>query len=310
MKPILPLAVFLLASAAFAADAPAPAEPAAAAEEAPAEASKPAPKKPAAPKDFTILKLNGEEIRNSEAEELWKNLFAGAQVPDFNGFDEKVRQRLLSSIVAERLIYQEAVKEGYNKSEEVKKRLANLERQVVLQSFMEQKAKKLVTDQQLKDTYAKKIGTLKNQEEVKARHILVSSEEEAKEIYKRLKKGEDFEKLAKEKSKDPGSAPKGGDLDYFTKDRMVPEFANAAFALKKGDVSEPVKTQFGWHVIKVEDKRKVRIPSFDELKEELTGEASGTAMQNYIESLLKKAEIKYYNAEGREKDFPRTLETR
>ena len=112
------------------------------------------------------------------------------------------------------------------------------------------------------DDAVKQMGS---EQEVHARHILVATEDEAKAIEAELKKGADFATLAKEKSKDPGAA-EGGDLGYFTKDQMVPEFAEVAFKLDKGQISDPVKTQFGWHIIKVEDKRTKPTPTFDEVK--------------------------------------------
>lgn len=267
--------------------------------------SKPAPK---STKDYTVIKVGNEEIKNSEAEELWKGLFPGGTAPDFSSFDENIRQNVLRGIVSERLIYQEAVKEGFDKSEEVQKRLESLKKQLILQSYMQSKTKKLITDAQLKAAYAKRTAALKNEEELRARHVLVASEEDAKSIAKELKKGGDFEKIAKEKSTDKGSAVQGGDLGYFTKDKMVPEFAEAAFKLKKGEISDPVKSGFGWHVIKVEDRRAVKVPSFDDLREELQAEVSNQAVQDFVETLLKKADIKYYNAEGKEQTFSRNLE--
>ena len=101
-----------------------------------------------------------------------------------------------------------------------------------------------------------------------ARHILVENEDDAKKAYDRVKGGEDFAKVAKELSKDPGSSD-GGDLGWFTKDRMVKEFADAAFAMKPGDISQPVKSQFGWHVIKVEERRTKPVPTFDQVKPQI-----------------------------------------
>ena len=101
-----------------------------------------------------------------------------------------------------------------------------------------------------------------------ARHILLESEDEAKKAQARVKGGEDFAKVAKELSKDPGSS-EGGDLGFFTKDRMVKEFADAAFAMKPGDISVPVKSQFGWHVIRLEERRTKPIPSFDQVKPQI-----------------------------------------
>jgi peptidyl-prolyl cis-trans isomerase C len=266
------------------------------------DAAKPAPD---AGKDYVILKVGNEDIKNSDVLDVWKGLFPGSSAPDFATFDENIRQNVLRGLVSEKLIYQEAVKAGVDKSDEVKKRLAGLEKQVVMQTYMEQKAKTLVTDDQLKAAYAKKVADMKGEEEIKARHVLLTSEDEAKKVSEELKKGGDFDKIAKEKSTDKASGANGGDLGWFTKDRMVPEFADAAFKLKKGEISAPVQTAFGWHVIKVEDRRPVKVPSFDEMKESLKSDVTNKAVQTYVEGLLKTADVKYYDANGKEKDFPR-----
>ncbi len=258
-------------------------------------------------KDYTVLKVGGSDIKNSEVIDTWKGLFPNGQAPDFNSFDENIRQNVLRGIVSERLIYNEAVKAGYDKDAEVKKRLEQLQKQVVMQAFMENKAKDLVTDDQLRAAYAEKVAAAKGQEEVRARHILVASEDEAKKIAADVKKGGDFEKIAKDKSTDKGSGANGGELGWFTKDRMVPEFADAAFKLKKGDISAPVKTEFGWHIIKVEDRRPVQVASFDDMKESLKGELANKSVQTYVEGLLKKSDIKYYDANGKEKPFSTSL---
>lgn len=281
--------------------------PAFAAEEQAAE-KKPAAEAPKeAAKDYVVLKVGSEEIKNSEVQETWKSLFPTGQAPDFSSFDENIRQNVLRGLVSERLIFSEAVKAGYDKDPEVKRRLANMEKQVVMQSFMENKAKNLATDEQLKAAYADKAAAAKGQEEVRARHILVSSEDDAKKLSEQLKKGGDFEKLAREKSADKGSGANGGELGWFTKDRMVPEFAEAAFKLKKGDVSGPVKSEFGWHIIQVEDRRPLQIPTFEEMKEGLKAEVANKVVQGYVEGLLKKADIKYFSAEGKEKPFSTSL---
>jgi peptidyl-prolyl cis-trans isomerase C len=259
-------------------------------------------------KDFVILKVGNEEIKNSEVLDVWKGLFPGGSAPDFSTFDENIRQNVLRGLVSEKLIYQEAVKAGVDKSDEVKRRLAGLEKQVVMQTYMEQKAKTLVGDADLKAAYNKKVAEMKSEEEVKARHILLTSEEEAKKVSEELKKGGDFDKVAKEKSTDKASGANGGDLGWFTKDRMVPEFADAAFKLKKGEISAPVKSAFGWHVIKLEDRRPVKVASFDEMKDGLKGDVTNKAVQTYVESLLKSADVKYFDASGKEKEFPRTAQ--
>src|SRR6516225_4836448 len=136
----------------------------------------------------------------------------------------------------------------------------------------------------------KAIKQTPNEQEVHARHILVATEGEAKDIEAQLKNGADFATLAKEKSKDPGAA-EGGDLGYFTKDQMVPEFAEAAFKLDKGQISDPVKTQFGWHIIKVEDKRIKPTPTYDEVKGQLENYVARRAQAELVDNLRKSATI-------------------
>ena len=138
-----------------------------------------------------------------------------------------------------------------------------------METLLLQEGKAAVTDDAMNKVYDEAAKQMGNEQEVRARHILVPSEDEAKAILAEVKKGADFAELAKEKSKDPGAAAEGGDLGYFGKDQMVPEFAEAAFKLDKGQVSDPVKTQFGWHIIKVEDKRTKPVPEFDKVKDQI-----------------------------------------
>jgi peptidyl-prolyl cis-trans isomerase C len=130
-----------------------------------------------------------------------------------------------------------------------------------------------------------------DEEEVRARHILVEKEDEAKAILADLKKGGDFESIAKSKSKDPGAAAQGGDLGYFAKEQMVPEFAEVAFKLPKGQLSDPVKSQFGWHIIKVEDKRKKPAPEFDKVKDQVETYVVRKAQADMITKLREGAKV-------------------
>jgi peptidyl-prolyl cis-trans isomerase C len=131
---------------------------------------------------------------------------------------------------------------------------------------------------------------MSGQDEVHARHILVESEDEAKAIVDLLKAGGDFAALAKERSKDPGAA-EGGDLGYFTKDQMVPEFAEVAFKMFPGQVSNPVKTQFGWHVIKLEDKRTKQPPEFGKVRDQIESFLSRKAQTEFVSKLRQSAKI-------------------
>ncbi len=278
-----------------------------AAETKPAADAGAAPAKPGAGKDYTVINVDGDDIKYSDVMDVWKSLFQSPVVPNFATFDENIKQNVIRGLVSERLIYKEALKDGYDKSDDIKKRLESLKKQLIIQSYIESKAKTMVTDDQVKALYDEKVAASKGQEELKARHILVSSEDEAKKLYESLKKGGDFEKIAKEKSTDKGSGANGGDLGWFTKDKMVPEFFDAANKLKKGEVSAPVKSSFGWHIIKLEDRRPAKMQTFAEMKESLKSELTNKAIQTYVEGLLKSANIKYYDENGKEKDFARTL---
>src|SRR2546422_929296 len=134
------------------------------------------------------------------------------------------------------------------------------------------------------------VKSMAGQEEVRARHILVEGEDEAKAIIEQLKGGADFATLAKEKSKDPGAA-EGGDLGYFTKDQMVPEFADVAFKMYPGQLSNPVKTQFGWHVIKVEDKRTRQPPEFEKVKDQIEAYLARKVQSDFIAKLRQSAKV-------------------
>ena len=156
-----------------------------------------------------------------------------------------------------------------DQAEDFARRLAYAKDKLLLEAYLAAETKKQVTEEKMRKLYDDSIKAMKPELEIKARHILVPTEQEAKEIEAKLKAGTDFAKLAQEFSKDPGSGKEGGDLGWFTTDRMVPEFGDAASKMKPGQVSDPVKTQFGWHIIKVEDVREKKPPTFDEVKDQV-----------------------------------------
>ena len=160
---------------------------------------------------------------------------------------------------------------------------------VLMESVLGDVAKTAATDAEMKKVYDEAAKAQKPEEEVHARHILVPTEDEAKAVLKRLKAGEDFAKVAGEVSKDPGS--QGGDLGWFTRDRMVPEFAEAAFKLEKGKLSEPVKSQFGWHVIQLEDRRTKQFPPYEEVKDQIANYVTQKAQSEMVLGLRKAAKI-------------------
>jgi peptidyl-prolyl cis-trans isomerase C len=160
----------------------------------------------------------------------------------------------------------EAAKVG--ESPEFTRKLGYFRDKLLLDEYLDQAVKKAVTPEAARKLYDDTVKDMKPEQEVRARHILVEGEDEAKKVYARVKGGEDFAKVAGEVSKDPGSKTDGGDLGFFTKDRMVAPFAEAAFKMEPNQISEPVKTQFGWHVIQVEDKRAKQPPAFDQVKDQ------------------------------------------
>jgi peptidyl-prolyl cis-trans isomerase C len=157
--------------------------------------------------------------------------------------------------------------------------------------MLQAEGKTAATDKAMREVYQDAVAKMAEELEVRARHILVATEAEAKAIVAELKKGTDFAELAKLKSKDPGAAAEGGDHGYFAKDQMVPEFAEAAFKLEKGQLSDPVKSQFGWHVIRVEDKRKKPAPEFEKVKDQLETFVARRAQADIVAKLREGAKI-------------------
>ncbi|MBO9628843.1 MAG: peptidylprolyl isomerase [Shinella sp.] len=212
--------------------------------------------------DPVVAKVGATEIHESEL----KLAIAGLDPQLANLPDEQKRVAALSSIIDVKLLAADADKEGLKDSADFKQRLAFLTDRELHNAYFKKHVVDAVTPEEVKARYEKEIAAITPEDEIRARHILVKTEEEAKAIIKDLDAGKDFIEIAKEKSTDPNKS-EGGDLGYFGKGRMVPEFEAAAFALEKGAYSkEPVKTQFGFHVIKIEDKRKQQPPALDQVE--------------------------------------------
>ncbi len=256
--------------------------------------------------DYVLLKVGSEDIRSSEVEEIWKSLVPAPDAPAFNKVDAKIRDNVLRGIIAERMLYNEATKQAIDKSAEVAQQLEVLRKKLVVKQLLQSKTQDVVKDEDIKREYDRMVAKNKDEQEVRARHILVATEKEAAAIKARLNKGEAFEKLAGETSKDPGSAKEGGDLGYFTKDKMVKSFADAAFKLSKGQVSDPVKSDFGWHIIKLEDKRNVAPPAFADVKEQIKTGLQEKALNTYVEQIIGKSDVKLFDASGKELPFEKS----
>lgn len=242
--------------------------------------------------DPVVAKVNGAEVRQSDLNAAEAELTG--QLPPMA--PEAKRDYLVTYVADLMLVAKAAEERKLGETDDFKRKLASARTKLLMEALLSAEAKAAVTEEAMRKVYDEAIKQIKDEEEVSARHILVESEEEAKKIAADLKKGGDFDAIAKEKSKDPGSKDNGGDLGFFSKDQMVPEFANAAFALNKGQLSEPVKSQFGWHVIRVDDKRKKQPPAYDQVKDQLESFVQRRAQAEMITKLRESAKIERLDA--------------
>ncbi len=255
-------------------------------------------------KDPVIAKVNGTEIHQSDlaiAEE------EAGQIPPMS---PDAKKDYLVQFMADMILVAKAAEaKKMADTPEFKRRIAFARDKLLMGELLQSVGKAALTDEAMHKVYDDAIKQLGEQQEVRARHILIraapgdekaskEAEDKIKAIIVRLKKGEDFEKLAKELTEDPSGKANGGDLGYFTKDQMVPEFSETAFKLEKGQISEPVKTQFGWHVIKVEDKRAKAPPKFEEVKAQIENFVTRKAQAELVQKLRAEAKIeKMYKTE-------------
>ncbi len=249
--------------------------------------------------DPVLATVNGAEIRRSDvaaaAEELGPNLPPQLQGPAREEY-------VLGFLIDLTAMAQAAEADKLDQTPDFKRELDFIRKRVLMQAALEKATKAAMTDAALKQTYEEAVKQQKPEEEVHARHILfradpdnkeasAAAEKKAKDVEARVKKGEDFAKLASELTEDPSGKQDGGDLGFFTKEQMVPEFATAAFAMKPGEVSQPVKTQFGWHVIKLEEKREKPVPTFDEVKPQIEQFLAQKAQAETVQKIREAAKV-------------------
>ncbi|MDR3424614.1 MAG: peptidylprolyl isomerase [Alphaproteobacteria bacterium] len=245
--------------------------------------------------DPVVARVNGEEIHRSDV--MRELQMAGPQMQQLP--PQMIYPQILQKMIATKVVAEKGYAEGLQDDKEVKQRVKDLEAQVVAESYIHKQIEPKITDAKIKERYDQLAAKFKPQDEVRARHILVKTEAEADAIIKQLKGGADFAKLAEEKSKDTGSAKQGGDLGYFVHDAMVKNFADAAFAMKVGEISDkPVKTEFGYHIIKVEGKRKSSPPPLAEVKEQIANQLGQELTNDEVKSLEAKAKVEKFNIDG------------
>ncbi len=251
----------------------------------------PAMAQDAAPAEDPVLAtVNGEDILESEVRATQQGLPQQYRQLPF----DMLKADLLTREINQRLLMGAGSEAGLADDEEVKAQIAALERRLIAETYLDRALSDAITDDAIEAKYEEFIKTNEPEPQVHARHILLESEEDAKAIIAELDDGADFVELAKEKSTGP-SGPNGGDLGFFNRADMVAPFAEAAFAMEPGTYSsEPVQTQFGWHVIKVEEKKEGTQPSLDEVRQQLVAEISRDAFNALVEDLRSDAEIVNY----------------
>lgn len=242
-----------------------------------------------------IAKINGKEVRASEFDAFVAQLPAQLQqMPK-----DKLYPLIVDELVATKLISAEAEKANLAKDPEVQQKVANAQQTIMQNVWLQRTIKAQTNEAMLKAKYDEFVKANPPQDEVHARHILLKTEAEAKDVIKQLDQGAQFERLAKEKSTEPGAAESGGDLGYFTKDKMVPEFGEAAFKLENGKYTKtPVHTSFGYHVVQVLDKRKQQLPSFEQLKPDLEAAVGEDVVRKVVTDLRNGAKVEKFNLDG------------
>jgi peptidyl-prolyl cis-trans isomerase C len=259
-------------------------------------------------KNPVVARINGHDLHASDVQSEMQMMGADAQRMPI----QMIYPQLLDQLVASELLSEKGFAEKLQNDPDVKKQLKEIEAQLVAKAYVFHTIRPKITDAKVKDVYQKEVvAKFVPEDEVRARHILIKvasdakpedvakAEAEANDIIKQLKGGADFAKLASEKSADPGSAKQGGDLGYFAKGAMVKPFADAAFAMKVGDISDkPVKTDYGFHIIKVEDKRKSAPPPLSEVRTKIDNHIGQEMTMDLIKDLEAKAKIEKFNLDG------------
>ena len=248
----------------------------------------PAPAAPADPKEV-VATVNGTPITRQDVIDSAADL-----PPQYQAQIDQLFPQLLNRLIGIQLVLAKGREAGLADTPEVKKFVKQAEEEAVSRAYIQSVIEKKVTDDAIKQVYDEDLKEHPPQIEIRASHILVKTEDEAKEIIKELQGGADFATLAKEKSIDKGSAQNGGDLNWFTKDTMVKEFSDAAFAMQRGDVSKvPVKSQFGWHIIKITDSRMQTPAPLEARKDDIRKALSQEAVHQEVQDLIGAAKIEY-----------------
>lgn len=249
---------------------------------------------PALAESKIVGTYSGSEVTSEQVMEQFKPMLEmdpENQGKKFSELEKGTKEMLVKSYINQKLLSHEAKKLGISNSPEFKEKLKMAEMQIAQQELIDRHLKTAITDKMISEEYKKMSDSVKGKKEAKASHILLDSEEKAKEVKKKLSKGSKFEALVKEYSKDEGSKNAGGEIGYVMKDQVVPEFGDKLFSMKKGEISDPVKTSFGWHIIKMIDMRDIKVPPLEEVKQGIKNKLSREVIEKYIEKLNKEAKV-------------------
>ena len=242
----------------------------------------------AAAQDAVVAKVNGKTI--TEADMRLAEAELGS---DLGSLPDVTKRRVLAEFLIENQLFADAAEaQKLAAGPDFNERMQYWRRRSLRDLYFDKTVKDTVSDAEAKNFYDSQVGSAKT-EEVRARHILVESKEKARELFEKVAYGTDFAELAKQHSKDPGSKDQGGDLGYFSKGQMVPQFEEAAFKLQKGEVSQPFETQFGWHIIKVDDRRAGQAVPYDAVKDRILATIIHQKAQKIAGDLRTKAKIEY-----------------
>jgi len=273
------------------------------AQPAPQGQAAPAATQPAQAADPVVATVAGEPMHLSDVKAAAQGLPEGARAMP----PQALYPMLLDQMIDGRVLVAEARKTGLDKDPEVKRQVEAAADRALQTAILQREVDPQITDSTIRARYDRDVAGKPGAEEVHARHILVEGEATATKIIADLKKGGDFAALSKQYSKDPGAAQQGGDLGFFRKDDMVPEFAAAAFALKDNEISPaPVKTQFGWHVIQVLGHRQAPPPSFEQARDDLRQQMIQEGVQKAVTRARAAVPVERFNLDG---STPRATDT-
>ena len=241
--------------------------------------------------DTEVAEVDGTKIYLSDVE---RTAASQGLIPEGSPLTpgQPVFQKILDELIDQRLLALDALRQSLDQDDETRRRLSASRERILGNVLVEAHLKNTVNETTIRRMYDEQASLRNRGDEVQARHILLKDEDTAKSIAKKLAEGADFGALAREMSEDEGSRDRGGNLGYFTNDMLEPTFTSVAFSTPKGNISEPFKTDYGWHILQVQNRRKAPEPSFEEMRNEIKNFMTYDEIQNILKSLRSQGEVK------------------